>query len=218
MYLHREGFRIIFWTSLIILVLSFVLFAMIAFALALVFVIGLVLVWLWTVAFFRVPKRHLCQDSDKLISPADGRVVAIEKVFEPEVLKTECTQISVFMSPFNVHINRYPVSGRVVYSMHHHGKYLVAWHPKSSELNERSSVCIEQADGSRILMRQIAGAMARRIVCYAKSGDFAQTSGEMGFIKFGSRVDVFVPTNYPIQVSIGEKVRGGVSILALISA
>jgi phosphatidylserine decarboxylase len=164
--------------------------------------------------FFRNPSRSFVNDEKTIISPADGKVVVIEKVFEPEFLKTECMQISVFMSPINVHINRFPVSGTVAYAKYHPGLYLVAWHPKSSTENERTSIAVSTPQGKTILFRQIAGALARRIVYYCKEGDKAQQCGEMGFIKFGSRVDVFVPLDAKIKVQLNEVVTGGISHLA----
>lgn len=167
--------------------------------------------------FFRNPKRNWVRDDKAIICPADGKVVVIEEVFEPEYLKEERIQISVFMSPTNVHVNRYPISGIVDYVKYHAGKYLVAWHPKSSTENERTTVVISNSKTS-ILMRQIAGAVARRIVYYSKVGDTAKQSAEMGFIKFGSRVDVFVPKSASIKVSLEEKVKGGITVLATIDA
>lgn len=165
--------------------------------------------------FFRNPKRKLTIEDGAIVSPADGKVVVIEDVYEPELLKTNCKQISVFMSPLNVHKNLYPMAGKVSYVKYHPGKYLVAWHPKSSTENERTSVAVTKGELT-VLFRQIAGAMARRIVHYSKEGDVAEQGGEMGFIKFGSRVDVFVPTDAEITVNIDDKVTGGVSVLARI--
>ena len=163
--------------------------------------------------FFRNPTRGWTTEENAVVSPADGKVVVIEEVYEGEYLKEEYIQISVFMSPTNVHVNRYPISGIVKYVRYHAGKYLVAWHPKSSTENERTTIVIENKKGP-VLMRQIAGAMARRIVYYAKQGDQAEQSQEMGFIKFGSRVDVFVPKSANIEVSLEEKVKGGITVLA----
>ena len=166
--------------------------------------------------FFRMPPRSLPQSSDDLIyTPADGKVVVIEKVFEKEYLKTECWQISVFMSPLNVHCNRNPVSAEVEYLKYHPGKYLVAWHPKSSELNERFTT-VYNVNGKKILIRQIAGALARRIVNYLEEGQTVTQGDEMGFIKFGSRVDVFVPLNSEIKVEMDQIVRSPIDVLAKI--
>lgn len=171
---------------------------------------------LFIATFFRIPKRIFTSDADQIIAPADGRVVVIEEVEEKEFLKCACRQISIFMSPANVHVNRYPVSGKVVYMKYHKGNYFVASHPKSSILNEHSSVGIEMADGTRILMRQIAGAVARRIVCYAKEGDVVNQNDEVGFIKFGSRVDLFIPLEAEINVSLESVVRNGISTIAFL--
>ena len=169
--------------------------------------------FLFIVSFFRVPKRKHTEDVYAIVSPADGKVVVIEKTYEEEYLKKDCLQVSVFMSPANVHVNRYPMAGIVQYMKYHSGKYLVAWHPKSSVENERTSVVVANDDVA-ILVRQIAGKLARRIVCYAKPGQVVKQNEEMGFIKFGSRVDVFLPTDAVIQVRLGDVVRGGVTVLA----
>lgn len=162
--------------------------------------------------FFRNPSRKFTQGEDLIICPADGKVVVIEKTFESEYLKKECIQVSIFMSPINVHINRFPVSGKVKYVKYHPGLFLVAWHPKSSTDNERTSIVVEK-NGKSILFRQIAGALARRIVYYCKEGDEATQTQEFGFIKFGSRVDLFLPLETKINVKLNEVVKGGVTIL-----
>lgn len=164
--------------------------------------------------FFRNPKRNTVIDDNTIIAPADGKVVVIEEVDEPEFLKTKCRQISIFMSPINVHVNRYPINGIVKYVKYHAGLYLVAWHPKSSTENERTTVVVEHKNGSKILFRQIAGALARRIVYYAKENDQATQGNEFGFIKFGSRVDVFIPLNCKVTVNLEQKVRGGETVIA----
>jgi phosphatidylserine decarboxylase len=164
--------------------------------------------------FFRNPTRNFVVDNDSIIAPADGKVVVIEDVFEPEYLKCNCKQISIFMSPINVHINRYPLSGEVTYAKYHPGKFLVAWHPKSSTENERTTVSVKHKDGQEILFRQIAGALARRIVMYSKVNDAAEQTTEFGFIKFGSRVDLFLPINSKINVSLNEVVKGGITKIA----
>lgn len=167
--------------------------------------------------FFRNPIRRFVSDENYIIAPADGKVVVIENVFEPEYLKKECKQISIFMSPINVHINRYPVSGTVQYAKYHPGKFLVAWHPKSSTENERTSVGVRTNAGKDVFFRQIAGALARRIVMYAKEGDIAQQQSEFGFIKFGSRVDIFIPLDAEVLVSIDMKTTGGITKIAKLS-
>ncbi len=169
---------------------------------------------LFFLQFFRNPKRKWVHNPAMVISPADGKVVVIEKVFEPEFLKTDCMQISIFMSPTDVHINRIPISGRLIYHRYHPGKYLVAWHPKSSELNERNTSVIEDAQGHRLLLRQIAGAVARRIVFFHPEGAMLKQTGQIGFIKFGSRADLFLPLDADIKVQIGDVVRGGVSVIS----
>ncbi|HZX57934.1 MAG TPA: phosphatidylserine decarboxylase family protein, partial [Mucilaginibacter sp.] len=164
--------------------------------------------------FFRSPSIHINVDEKNVLCPADGKVVVIEETEEPEYLKDRRIQISVFMSPINVHVNRNPISGVVKYFKYHPGKYLVAWHPKSSTENERTTVVIENSAGVSVLFRQIAGAMARRIVWYVKEGDKAEQGQQFGFIKFGSRVDVFLPLGTKINVGIGEVVKGGKTVLA----
>ncbi|MFM7386856.1 MAG: phosphatidylserine decarboxylase family protein, partial [Bacteroidota bacterium] len=155
-------------------------------------------------------------ESQQVIAPADGKIVVIEEVFEPEFLKEKCRQISIFMSPLNVHANYYPIDGKVIYTRYHPGKYLVAWHPKSSTENERSTTVVETKEGKKVLVRQIAGAMARRICFYAKTGDISKRGEELGFIKFGSRVDVFLPLDAKIQVALGQDVKNRKDILASI--
>ncbi|MGZ3777211.1 MAG: phosphatidylserine decarboxylase family protein [Mucilaginibacter sp.] len=164
--------------------------------------------------FFRSPKFHIDVDEKNVLCPADGKVVVIEETDETEYLKDRRIQISVFMSPINVHVNRNPISGVVSYFKYHKGKYLVAWHPKSSTENERTTVVIENSKGVSVLFRQIAGAMARRIVWYVKEGDKVEQGQQFGFIKFGSRVDVFLPLGTKINVGIGEVVKGGRTVLA----
>jgi len=164
--------------------------------------------------FFRSPSIRIHKDEKNVLCPADGKVVVIEETEETEYLKDRRIQISVFMSPINVHVNRNPISGVVKYFKYHPGKYLVAWHPKSSTENERTTVVIENSAGVSILFRQIAGAMARRIVWYVKEGDQAEQGQQFGFIKFGSRVDVFLPLGTKINVGIGEVVKGGKTVLA----
>jgi phosphatidylserine decarboxylase len=164
--------------------------------------------------FFRSPRIHIAQDEKQVLCPADGKVVVIEETTETEVLKDKRIQISVFMSPINVHINRNPISGVVKYFKYNPGKYLVAWHPKSSTENERTTIMIENSVGIPVLFRQIAGALARRIVWYVKEGDKVEQGQQFGFIKFGSRVDVFLPLGTKINVSIGDVVKGGKTVLA----
>lgn len=173
------------------------------------------ILYLLVVNFFRSPKRHFRGNTDNVVvSSADGKVVALEEVYEPEYLKCRCIQLSVFMSVFNVHANWFPVDGEVVYSTHHNGRFMAAYLPKSSTENERSTVVIRTPDGQQVLMRQIAGAMARRIVTYAEVGDEASTEDHMGFIKFGSRIDLYLPLGTEIKVQLGDNVQGGVTTVA----
>jgi phosphatidylserine decarboxylase len=164
--------------------------------------------------FFRNPKRTITIDDNAIIAPADGKVVVIEEVVETEYFKDKRLQISIFMSPINVHINRYPISGIVKFSKYHPGLFLVAWHPKSSTDNERTTIVVKHKNGQEILFRQIAGAMARRIVNYSKENDSASQGSEFGFIKFGSRVDLFLPTTVKVKVSLEQKVTGPETIIA----
>lgn len=166
--------------------------------------------------FFRNPKRTISQDEKIILCPADGKVVVIEETEETEYFQDRRLQISIFMSPINVHINRNPVSGIVKYFKYHPGKYLMAWNPKSSTLNERTTTVVE-TDGIEILFRQIAGAMARRIVWYVKEGQTVDQGTEFGFIKFGSRVDVFLPIGSKVAVKLGDKVKGGITVLGEIN-
>ena len=166
--------------------------------------------------FFRNPKRNLKISEDHVVSPVDGKVVVIEEVFEKEFFNEKRLQVSVFMSPINVHVTRYPVAGEVVFSKYHPGKFLVAWHPKSSEENERTTVVVSSKKFGNVLHRQIAGALARRIVNYAKKGQQVTQGSDSGFIKFGSRVDVFLPVGTKLDVKLNDVVKGGTSILASI--
>jgi len=178
--------------------------------LAYIIVVGF---WLFIISFFRLPKRVHTFDENAIISPADGKVVVIEETVDEEYFHEKRLQISVFMSPANVHVNRNPISGKVLYSQYHKGKYLVAWDPKSSTENERHSIVLSNP-GITILVKQIAGALARRIVNYAKAESDQQQNEEFGFIKFGSRVDLLLPLGVKTEVKIGDVVKGGVTILA----
>lgn len=217
MRIHKEGYIIIL-ISFIVLGIVSPLSGLIPMPVWLHYtiLIALLLVFLWIVKFFRSPKRTIFIDEAKVLCPADGKIVAIEEVYENEFLNEKVMQVSVFMSPNNVHVNWAPVSGRVSYMKYHPGKYLVAWHPKSSTENERTTVVIESESGKNILLRQIAGAMARRIVCYAHEGNLIRQGDEFGFIKFGSRVDIFLPLDAKIQVKLNDKVKGKLSVIAVI--
>ena len=216
MYIHKEGYKI----SAAAIAIAIGITSLLVFILDSWNVYWYILVaFVWILAgivirFFRIPKRELVHNANQIIASADGTIVVVEKVFEPEVLSQECIQISTFMSPNNVHVNRYPVGGKVVYTNYHSGKYLIAKHPKSSTLNERTTICIETESGQKVVVRQIAGALARRIVCYAKEGEQVTQGAELGFIKFGSRVDLFIPLDSTVHVDLEDKVKGGLSILA----
>lgn len=171
------------------------------------------LLWFWVFWFFRIPTRNKTVDASCVVSPCDGKVVVIEETVETEYFKDKRIQVSIFMSPLNVHVNTYPIAGKVPYVQYHKGKYLVAWHPKSSTENERSTVVIE-GNKLTILVRQIAGAVARRIVTYSKVGDQVGQNDELGFIKFGSRVDLYLPIGTKIEAKIGDIVQNGVDIIA----
>ena len=209
MRLHREG------TS--ILIGCFILFSIIT--IASVFYIdtyGILIAlpfWIlfgFIVWFFRNPIRETDSNSNCIIAPVDGKVVVLEEVYEPEILKAKCIQLSIFMTPLNVHVTRYPVNGKVTFSKYHPGKFLVAFHPKSSELNERTTVVVETENKTKVVFRQIAGAVARRIVNYSKESDNAVAGQEYGFIKFGSRVDIYLPLDTKIDVKIGDITKGGI--------
>ena len=164
--------------------------------------------------FFRNPKRNTIENLSQIIAPADGKVVVIEELVEKEFFKDKRKQVSIFMSPLNVHVTRYPISGKVIFSKYHPGKYLVAWHPKSSEENERTTIVVENNTVGKILYRQIAGALARRIVNYANEGETIIQGEDAGFIKFGSRIDLFLPLDMEINVALNNKVKGGETIIA----
>ena len=213
MTLHREGTATILIALFVFLGINALCFF---FTPRIVFycVLGaLTIVLFLVINFFRSPRRRTVTAEGAVIAPADGKVVVIEETFEPEVLKCQCLQVSIFMSVFNVHINWYPVAGKVKYYRHHRGNYMAAWLPKSSTENERSSVVVEQPDGKQILVRQVAGAMARRIVCYAEEERNVKQAEQMGFIKFGSRVDVYLPLGSKIDVKLNDKVTGSQTIL-----
>jgi len=164
--------------------------------------------------FFRNPKRNTIRNENHIIAPVDGKIVIIEEVYEKEYFKDKRLQVSIFMSPINVHVTRYCVSGKINFSKYHPGKYLVAWHPKSSELNERTTIVISNNVFGEILYRQIAGAVARRIINYAKEGSSVIQGEDAGFIKFGSRLDMFLPLNTPLDIKLNDSVKGGIQIIA----
>lgn len=214
---HREGFTSIILTLLFCAALNVAAWALLPWAALqiVVWVLSMALLVL-ILQFFRNPRRTIAKADDQLIyAPADGKIVVIETAAEPEFFEGQPRlQVSIFMSPLNVHVNRNPISGKVLYSQYHPGKYLVAWHPKASTENERTTVVYERKDGARILMRQIAGALAKRIINYLKAGDQVKQGEDMGFIKLGSRVDLFLPLNAEVQVKIGDMVYGNKTVIA----
>ncbi len=213
MTIHKEGTPTLLLSLIIFSVLNFIVYSF-APVLFIFILLTTGILFLFLVSFFRKPDRSVSQINDNtLLSPCDGKVVVIEKVYEPEFLKSDCIQVSIFMSPLNVHINWYPSGGQVLYSKYHPGKFLAAWNPKASTENERTTVCYEN-NGRKVLLRQVAGALARRIVNYAKQGDTATQGLEMGFIKFGSRVDLYLPLNAKILVNLDDKVTGNRTVIA----
>lgn len=212
---HREGQKIILFSFLLvgISVILAHFFIDIAWLKLTVQLIGLI-VMVAILQFFRNPKRSAAKNFNEILSPVDGKVVVIEEVFEKEYFQEKRIQVSIFMSPTNVHVTRYPASGSITFSKYHPGKYLVAWHPKSSEENERTTVVIKTPKFGEILYRQIAGAMARRIVNYAEKGESVQQGEDSGFIKFGSRVDLLLPLDCQINVKLNQKVKGAQTCIA----
>ena len=211
---HKEGQTIIFVSLIIVgslfLVMDFIGIPWLVKTLQ----IGLLIVFILILQFFRNPKRNTQIDDAHVVSPVDGKVVVIEEVQESEYFKDKRLQVSVFMSPVNVHVTRYPIGGKVLFSKYHPGKYLVAWHPKSSEKNERTTVVVENSKFGKVLYRQIAGFLARRIVNYAKKDQNVVQGNDAGFIKFGSRVDLFLPLDTKLNVKLNQKVRGGETVIA----
>jgi len=218
MSIHREGYRYILLASLLWALIGFLSYKFLSSWPWLSIPLNVIcfLIWFWILWFFRLPSRTLSQGASLLIAPADGKVVVIEETMEPEYFKDKRLQISIFMSPLNVHVNRSPMDGVVRYFKYHPGKYLVAWHPKSSTDNERTSLVIENRQVP-VLLRQVAGAMARRICYYIKEGQELKQNEEFGFIRFGSRVDIYLPIGTQVDVKIGDKVKGGVSVIAHLS-
>ena len=211
---HKEGQTIIFVSLIIVgslfLVMDFIGIPWLVKTLQ----IGLLFIFVLILQFFRNPKRNTRIDDNHVVSPVDGKVVVIEEVQEPEYFKDKRLQVSVFMSPINVHVTRYPIGGKVLFSKYHPGKYLVAWHPKSSEKNERTTVVVENSKFGKVLYRQIAGFLARRIVNYAKKNQNVVQGNDAGFIKFGSRVDLFLPLGTKLDIKLNQKVRGGETVIA----
>lgn len=212
---HKEGLKIIFFSALI-LVLSILLIENFVpnYWFQKILMISFLIFFILVLQFFRNPKRNTQINDNYIIAPADGKVVVIEEVVEKEYFKDKRRQISIFMSPLNVHVTRYPISGKVNFSKYHPGKFLVAWHPKSSEENERTTIVVENKNLGEILYRQIAGAVAKRIVNYAKVDQIVEQGTDAGFIKFGSRIYIFVPLDMKIEVELNQKTRGGETIIA----
>jgi phosphatidylserine decarboxylase len=217
MLFHREGHKIIFFTMLILGIVNFLSYQFIGDNWISKTILSVSLVFfILILQFFRNPSRKTIINDSHVIAPADGTVVVIEDVEETEYFKDKRKQVSIFMSPINVHVNRNPISGLVKYAKYHPGKYLVAWHPKSSTQNERTTVVIANSK-AEVLFRQIAGALAKRIVYYVKEGQQVQQGNEMGFIKFGSRIDLYLPLTAQINVQLQEKTRGGETVIATLA-
>lgn len=216
MKIHREGRAIIFITLALTTALYLLVILLVHHwtVYHYIFLGGLLLFQLAIISFFRIPRRIPTENSAQVIAPADGTVVVIEQVYEKDYIKGECMQVSIFMSPADVHVNRYPCDGVVEYVKYRRGNYFIASYPKSSDLNERTEVGLRLGNGKRIMIRQVAGAMARRIVCYAKEGVAVKQNQEMGFIKFGSRVDLFLPLDFPICVDLQDHVKNSISPIA----
>lgn len=216
MSIHKEGYKILGFGLLVLLILNVVVsiewsdMALVKWG----FFIASFLFYIFLLFFFRLPRRRLESDPGIIYAPADGKVVVIEETMVKEYFNDMRLQVSIFMSPFNMHSNRYPVSGRIKYVCYHPGQKMVAWHPKSSELNERSTIVVETNDGKEIMIRQIAGAVARRIVTYSKRDQVVEQGSELGFIKFGSRVDIFLPLGTEVEIPILQQVKANKTIIA----
>lgn len=215
MRIHKEGYGVITKSFCIIAAIMLCLIYFLGWNTSTKISLAVaVVIFFFIMRFFRSPKRVSLIDENSVIASADGKIVIVQEVEENEFLKERCIQISTFMSIFNVHVNYFPVGGKILYSKHHQGKYLVAYYPKASEKNERTSIAVETLCGKRILFRQIAGYIARRIVCYAKEGEMANQCSQVGFIKFGSRLDIFVPLDSEIKVKVGDNVRACQTVIA----
>ena len=216
MTIHREGKNWVWGTLITVLLINFLVLNFRAehdWITVLVLIVTLVF-FLLILQFFRYPKRNITRNENYVIAPADGKVVVIERTEESEYYKDKRIQVSIFMSPINVHANWYPMSGKIKFLRYHKGKYLVAWHPKASTENERSTIVVEKDSNKTILLRQIAGALAKRIVYYPRENDLVKQGAEMGFIKFGSRVDIYLPLTAKINVELNQKTKGGVTVIA----
>jgi phosphatidylserine decarboxylase len=219
MKFHREGRTTIAMTIILVAIMNIGMYLIFpAFSIWSGLIVALSVFLLYIILqFFRNPPRNTTSNAEDILAPADGKVVVVEEVEEPEYFHGKRLQISIFMSPLNVHVNRYPIGGIVSYVKYHAGLYLVAWHPKSSTDNERTTVVVKDEKGREVLFRQVAGALAKRIVHYSKVGDKAVQGGEMGFIKFGSRVDVYLPIGTKVNVPLNTVVRGGETSIATFS-
>ena len=220
MTIHKEGHTILFGTLVVLALLNVAItyFLPDYKIVQTGFIIVSIILYLIVLQFFRSPTRHTNINPLHVIAPVDGKVVVIEEVEETEYLKTRCIQVSIFMSPINVHVNRNPVAGVVEFFKYHPGKFLVAWHPKSSTENERTTVVVRRENGVKVLFRQIAGALAKRIVWYVKEGDRVQQGSEFGFIKFGSRVDIYLPLGTKIDCKLNDVTTGGETVIAAFPA
>jgi len=213
---HKEGHKIIIYSFFITFIISISTeYFIINEYLSKILQIFSLVIFCLVLQFFRNPKRKIIKNGNEILSPVDGKVVSIKKVFEKEYFKDDRILVSIFMSPFNIHVTRYPISGKILYSKYHPGKYLVAWHPKSSEKNERTTIVVENKKVGPILYRQIAGTVARRIVNYAQKNSNAIQGEDSGFIKFGSRVDLFLPIDSKIKVKMNQKLKGGINSIIL---
>lgn len=214
---HKEGYTIIAVSIIITAILFLTVNKYIEIAWLKNTLLFFIVIFLGLILqFFRNPKRNTNTNEKAVVAPVDGKVVIVKEVFEPEYFKDRRLQVSIFMSPINVHVTRYALSGKVIFSKYHPGKYLVAWHPKSSTLNERTTVVVENKIFGKVLYRQIAGLLARRIVNYAKVGDIVKQGTDAGFIKFGSRVDLFLPLHVDVKLAVGQHVKGAEDIIATV--
>lgn len=216
MIIHREGRLLLFILLVVLFAANWAIYHFLpeASTIQTISVVVSIGFYLLILQFFRSPIFEISKNEKHVIAPADGKVVVIEEAYEPEYLQSKRKQISIFMSPINVHVNRMPVGGTISYFKYHPGKYLVAWHPKSSTENERTTVVAKMSNGTEVLFRQIAGALARRIKWYVKEGQTLQQADEFGFIKFGSRVDIFLPLEASVKVKIGDVTKGGRTVIA----
>jgi len=212
--IHKEGYPTLIITALLLGTIAFMGYSYLPSPFGIIIAVLAIGFYGFFIQFFRNPKRTAPNLPNSVISPADGKVVVIEKVFEKRFFNKEMMQVSIFMSPLNVHVNRIPFDGKVVMSQYHKGKYLVAFHPKSSELNESTTVVYEHGNGKQVMVRQIAGAVARRIICYMKEGMSVKRGDEMGFIKFGSRADIYLPLDANIKVEMGQVCTGAITEIA----